>query len=149
MTETFVALWQNTEQTILRTIDKITNENIGKRIKPEMRSIAVIAFHIGESQCTFAKMLFGSDITQISRQTLGSDDVKPEDISNAEELKAFVRASCDAVKQGIATMSESSWEDTISTPWKAELRRSILLNFVMGHSMQHLGQIIQALKYGS
>jgi uncharacterized damage-inducible protein DinB len=148
MTETFVDLWQNTEQTILRTIDKITDENITKRIKPDMRSLGVIALHIGESQWMFAKALFGSEIPQITFQAFGSN-ANPEDITNAEDLKAFVKASCEAIARGIRTMADSAWNETVITPWKAELKRTILLNFMMGHSMQHLGQVIQALKYGS
>lgn len=148
MTETFAAFWQNTEQTILRTVDKITDENVKKRIKPEMRSLGVIAFHIGESQFVFAKTLFGSEIPQFTPQTIGSN-ANPEDITDAEELKAFVKASCAAISKGIQSMPDGAWNETVIAPWKAEIKRSILLNFVMGHSMQHLGQVIQAIKYGS
>ncbi len=147
MTETFFAMWQNTQQTLLRTLDKITDESLTKRLRPEMRSLGVIMMHIGESQFMFAKTLFGIELPPFTAQTLGKN-TNPAEVVSAEALHSFVKTSCNYMSKGIQALPDEAWQEKVMTPWKAEMERSLLLNFVIGHSMQHLGQVIQALKYG-
>lgn len=147
MTELFSALWQTTESQLLRTVDKVDASNVNKRLRPDMRPLGVIFLHIAESQFMFVKTLFGADVPPFTPQTLGKN-ASAGDIANADELKAFVKQSCEAIRNGIAALPASAWDETVIAPWKAETKRGVLLGFVMGHSMQHVGQVIQALKYG-
>lgn len=147
MTELFSAIWQTNESQLLRTMDKIDASSVNKRIKSGMRPIGIILLHIAESQFMFAKTLFGAEVPQFIPQTMGAN-ATPQDIANVEELATFFKASCEAMRNGIAATSDSAWSETVIAPWKAEMKRAALLGFVVAHSAQHIGQVIQGLKYG-
>ena len=147
MTNVFIALWRNTEQQLLRTLDKIDTENVKKRIKPEMRSLGVIMLHIGEAQMFFAKTMFGAELPPFKPRTSGPN-ASLEDVTDVDALKVFVKQSCELISTKIAATEDSAWNAKLMAPWKEEAPRSVLLGFAMNHTMQHVGQVIQALKYG-
>lgn len=147
MTTLFSSLWRGTEQQISRILDKVDDTNIHNSIKPGMRSVGIMFLHIGESQFSFAQTLFGTEIPSFTPQTLGRAE-NPVGVVSAEELKAFVRKSCETLTLSIAKCPDDAWNELVQTPWKVEMPRNAVMGFAMNHTMQHIGQIIQALKYG-
>lgn len=144
-TELLANLWRINQLSAAGLIRKLTIETYRNRLTPDTASAGFIALHTAESMHSFAKIMFGRDVT-IDRQTANgvSDDGRPLDLASVQQT---VEDAFALIADHIQQTTDEQWAEVIPTPF-GETPRVGVLAFVMHHNSYHAGQIAQAAKKG-
>ena len=142
-----LTVWQAGHKTIERMIEKITPENIGFRVLPEMNSVGFLLRHIAESEIGISKTAFNGPGAEFQRKTVGPNITDTGEHIQVDEIKEMFANAGQAVEAAIANIKNEEWDEIV------ELRmgtypRSAYVSWLASHSAYHAGQITLALKYG-
>ena len=144
-TELLSNLWRINQATAAASIQKLTIDTYRNRLTPDTASAGFIALHTAEAIHSFAKMLFGREMT-IEAQAMGgvSDDGRPLDLASIQTMIIDAYAMmADHIRQ----TPDEQWAEVIKTPFGDTPRMGVLA-FLMHHNSYHAGQITQAAKKG-
>lgn len=144
-TELLSNLWRINQATAAGPIQKLTPDTYRNRLTPDTASAGFIALHTAEAMHSFAKMLFGRDMT-IEVQAMGgvSDDGRPLDLASVQSM---VTDGFAMIAEHIRQTPDEQWAEVIKTPFGDTPRMGVLA-FLMHHNSYHAGQIAQAAKKG-
>ncbi|MBC3786928.1 DinB family protein [Spirosoma utsteinense] len=144
-TELLANLWRINQATAAGPIQKLTPENYRNRLTADTASAGFIALHTAESMHSFAKLLFGREMSIETRAMGGvSDDGKPIDLALVQTM---INEAYGLIADHIRQTPDEQWAEIIKTPFGDTPRMGVLA-FLMHHNSYHAGQIAQAVKKG-
>jgi len=144
-TELLANLWRINQLSAAGPIQKLTPETYRNRLTPGTASAGFIALHTAESMHSFAKIMFGREVTIVTQTTRGvSDDGRPLDLTLVQQT---VTDAFAMIADHIRQTTDEQWAEVIATPF-GETPRMGVLAFLMHHNSYHAGQIAQAVKKG-
>jgi len=146
MTTEMLQLWQEGRTRFSNLLDKVTAQDLTKKIGSSPNSIGFLIRHIAEVELLFAKNVFQNPEAKVIAKTV--IDGKDTGVwTNLAELKAIAAESFQTLKSTIEMQSEDSWNDLVTTKEFGTKTKAEALARVTTHAAYHAGQIAIILKY--
>lgn len=141
----FTDMWKMGRTRFTNQLDKISKEDLLKRVHSNSNSIGWLMRHIAEVELLFAKNVFGRELN-IKAQTIGSIS---KDRGQFDELEPLLELTEKAGKElGAAIQEIEVWNSEITTAEFGTITSPEALGRITSHTAYHAGQIALARKYG-
>jgi uncharacterized damage-inducible protein DinB len=124
--------------------EKITNENLNKRLNEQAASVGFIYRHIGETMNLFG-YFFGIP-SEVPNTTMGQQDIGQD--FDLETSQSYVAKSYEMLKKLIEETTDEDWLTQIDTPFFGKVSKVRLFSHVLFHNSHHAGQISLTLSKG-
>lgn len=147
-TQLFLDLWLEARTRFSDQLEKITEEDLRKKLLPSPNSAGFLIRHIGDVELLFAKNVFGSTDVKVSAKTVIAQKDTGE-WTDREELLQYVSSSFDALRSVIAKQPDAEWETEITTPQFGTRTKAEALGRIVSHTAYHAGQLAMTVKYGA
>lgn len=146
-TTSLLTLWKEGRTRFTVLLDKVTTEDLTKKLAPGPNSIGFLVRHIGDVELLFAKNVFGLKEVQVHASTVakGFDTGEWTDLAT---LKSYVQESASTLQRAIEATPEADWDTVIETKEFGKRTKAEALGRITTHTAYHAGQIGMVLKYG-
>ena len=124
--------------------EKITNEDLPKRLNERAASIGFIYRHVGETMNLFG-YFFGIP-SEIPNTTMGQQDVGQD--FDLETSHTYVTKGYEMLKKLVEDTTDADWLTEIDTPFFGKVSKIRLFSHVLFHNSHHAGQISLTLSRG-
>ena len=124
--------------------EKITNENLHKRLNEQAASVGFIYRHIGETMNLFG-YFFGIP-SEIPNTTMGQQDIDQD--FDLETSQSYVAKGYEMLKKLVEETTDEDWLTQIDTPFFGKVSKVRLFSHVLFHNSHHAGQISLTLSKG-
>jgi len=124
--------------------EKITNEDLPKRLNERAASIGFIYRHVGETMNLFG-YFFGIP-SEVQNTTMGQQDVGQD--FDLETSHAYVTKGYEMLKKLVEDTTDADWLTEIDTPFFGKVSKIRLFSHVLFHNSHHAGQISLTLSRG-
>lgn len=124
--------------------EKITNENLHKRLNEQVASVGFIYRHIGETMNLFG-YFFGIP-SEVPNTTMGQQDTGQD--FNLETSQSYVAKGYEMLKKLVEETTDEDWLTEIDTPFFGKVSKIRLFSHVLFHNSHHAGQISLTLSKG-
>lgn len=143
--QNYYDMWKMGRTRLTNQLDKISEDDLLKRVHSESNSVGWLLRHIAEVELLFAKNVFERDLN-VKAQTIGSI---AKDRGQFKELKPLLELIERAEKElGAAIQQIEEWDGEVTTAEFGTVTRAEALGRIMTHTAYHAGQIALAKKYG-
>lgn len=124
--------------------EKITDENLHKRLNEQAASVGFIYRHIGETMNLFG-YFFGIP-SEVPNTTMGQQDIGQDfDLATSQ---SYVAKGYEMLKQLVEETIDEDWLTEIDTPFFGKTSKIRLFSHVLFHNSHHAGQISLTLSKG-
>lgn len=147
LTERYVAMYTQGRTRLNTWLDDIDDADLDKRLHDEANTLAWLLQHAGEVELLFAKNIFGRDI-KMKAHTIGPNAGRRQDFGSAEDVRALLERSGQALHQAIAAQDEDAWTREVTAEF-GTLSLQEALARIITHTAYHAGQAHLTLKYGA
>lgn len=124
--------------------EKITNENLHKRLNEQTASVGFIYRHIGETMNLFG-YFFGIP-SEVPNTTMGQQDTGQD--FDLEISQTYVAKGYGMLKKLVEETTDEDWLTQIDTPFFGKVSKVRLFSHVLFHNSHHAGQISLTLSKG-
>lgn len=124
--------------------EKITNENLHKRLNEQVASVGFIYRHIGETMNLFG-YFFGIP-SEVPNTTMGQQDTDQD--FDLETSQIYVAKGYEMLKKLVEETTDEDWLTQIDTPFFGKVSKVRLFSHVLFHNSHHAGQISLTLSKG-
>ncbi|GGD75549.1 hypothetical protein GCM10011514_44340 [Emticicia aquatilis] len=124
--------------------EKITNENLHKRLNEQAASVGFIYRHIGETMNLFG-YFFGIP-SEVPNTTMGQQDIGQD--FDLETSQTYVAKGYEMLKKLVEETTDEDWLTEIDTPFFGKVSKIRLFSHVLFHNSHHGGQISLTLSKG-
>ncbi len=125
-------------------LEKITNENLHKRLNEQAASVGFIYRHIGETMNLFG-YFFGIP-SEVPNTTMGQQDIGQD--FDLETSQIYVAKGYEMLKKLVEETTDEDWLTEIDTPFFGKVSKVRLFSHVLFHNSHHAGQISLTLSKG-
>jgi uncharacterized damage-inducible protein DinB len=122
----------------------ITQANAHLRLNEQTASAGFMYRHVGETMNMFG--LFFGISTDVQNTTMGKTDTGQG--QNVEDSRQLVEQGFDMLRKYVENAPDSSWLETIETPFFGTVSGARLFSHILFHNSHHAGQIALTLKRG-
>ncbi len=147
-TQSFLDLWLEARTRFSDQLQKITDEDLRKKLSPSPNSAGFLIRHIGDVELLFAKNVFGATDVKVSAKTVIAQTDTGE-WTDREELLRYVSSSFEALQSVIGKQPDAEWETEITTPQFGTRTKAEALGRIISHTAYHAGQLAMTVKHGS
>lgn len=124
--------------------EKITDENLHKRLNEQAASVGFIYRHIGETMNLFG-YFFGIP-SEAPNTTMGQQDTGQN--FDLEISHSYVAKGYAMLKKLVEETTDEDWLTEIDTPFFGKVSKVRLFSHVLFHNSHHAGQISLTLSKG-
>lgn len=124
--------------------EKITNENLHKRLNEQVASVGFIYRHIGETMNLFG-YFFGIP-SEVPNTTMGQQDIGQD--FDLKTSQSYVAKGYEMLKKLVEETTDEDWLTEIDTPFFGKVSKVRLFSHVLFHNSHHAGQISLTLSKG-
>lgn len=124
--------------------EKITNENLHKRLNEQVASVGFIYRHIGETMNLFG-YFFGIP-SVVPNTTMGQQDTGQD--FDLETSSMYIEKGYKMLKKLVEETTDEDWLTKIETPFFGKVSKVRLFSHVLFHNSHHAGQISLTLSKG-
>jgi uncharacterized damage-inducible protein DinB len=142
----FNDMWKMGRTRLTNQLDKISAEDLLKRVHNSSSSVGWLLRHIAEVELLFARNVFGRDLN-VKAQTIGSIAKDRGQFNELEPLLEFIERAEKELGAAIREIEE--WDGNVTTAEFGNVTRAEALGRIMTHTAYHAGQITLAKKYGN
>lgn len=147
ITESYLELWAEARTRFTNQLEKLTEEDLKKRLPPSINSVGFLIRHIGDVELLFAKNVFGGkDIRVVAKTVIAQTDTG--EWTDLTELRAYVENSFNTLKSIVEKQIDADWESTITTKEFGTKTKTEAFGRIISHTNHHAGQMALLLKYG-
>ncbi|MFO7798367.1 MAG: DinB family protein [Rhodohalobacter sp.] len=143
--QNYYDMWKMGRTRLTNQLDKISEEDLLKRVQSESNSVGWLLRHIAEVELLFAKNVFERDLN-VKAQTIGSIAKDRGQFKELEPLLELIERAEEELGSAIQEIEE--WDDEVTTAEFGTVTRAEALGRIMTHTAYHAGQISLAKKYG-
>lgn len=141
----FTDMWKMGRTRLTNQLDKISKEDLLKRVHSDSNSVGWLLRHIAEVELLFAKNVFDRNLN-VKAQTIGSIAKDRGQFNELEPLLELINRAGEEL--GAAIEQIEDWKGDITTAEFGTVTRAEALGRIITHTAYHAGQIALAKKYG-
>ena len=145
-TDTLLKLWLETRTRFSIQLEKLTEEDLQKKLGSSPNSFVFLIRHIGEVELLFAKNVFGDSSVKVTTKTV----IEKRDIgewTDLNALKNYVGESFEKLKSIVEKQTDKDWESTITTKEFGTKTKAKAFGRIVSHTAYHSGQLSIINKY--
>lgn len=146
-TEILLELWIEGRTRFSNQIEKITSEDLRKKLGECPNSAGFLIRHIGDVELLFAKNVFGDNTVKVTAKTV-IDKRDTGEWTDVEALKTYVSESFEKLKSIVEKQTDEDWEMIISTKEFGSKTKAEAFGRIVSHTTYHAGQLAIIKKYG-
>lgn len=124
--------------------EKITDENLHKRLNEQAASVGFIYRHVGETMNLFG--YFFGIASEVPNTTMGQQDTGQG--FDLETSQSYVAKGYEMLKRLLEETTDEDWLTEIDTPFFGKVSKIRLFSHVLFHNSHHAGQISLTLSKG-
>ncbi|PKD45391.1 damage-inducible protein DinB [Rhodohalobacter barkolensis] len=143
--QNYYDMWKMGRTRLTNQLDKISEEDLLKRVQSESNSVGWLLRHIVEVELLFAKNVFEQDLN-VKAQTIGSIAKDRGQFKELEPLLELIERAEEELGSAIQKIEE--WDGEVTTAEFGTVTRAEALGRITTHTAYHAGQIALAKKYG-
>jgi len=147
-TSSLLALFTEGRTRFTLLLDKLTTEDLPKKLPPGPNSAGFIVRHIGDVEMLFSKNVFGLKDLQVHAKTVIAQRDTGE-WTDLTDLKAYVAQSAATLQRAIEATDDADWDSVVETKEFGRKTKAEALGRIITHTAYHAGQLAMVMKYGS
>jgi uncharacterized damage-inducible protein DinB len=146
-TELFLELWQEARTRFSNQLEKLSPEDLKRKLPPSVNSVGFLIRHIGDVELLFAKNVFGAKEVRVTAKTVIAQKDTGE-WTDLDELKEYVSRAAQTLKSTVKEQTATDWETTITTKEFGTKTKAQAFGRIVSHTNHHAGQMAIIIKYG-
>jgi uncharacterized damage-inducible protein DinB len=143
-----LALFIEGRTRFITLLEKLTAEDLRKKLPPGPNSVGFLVRHIGDVEMLFSKNVFGLKGVQVHAKTVIAQHDTGE-WTDLQDLKTYVAQSAATLQRAIDATGEADWDTVVETKEFGRKTKAEALGRIITHTAYHAGQMAIVMKYGS
>jgi uncharacterized damage-inducible protein DinB len=137
-TDDFISEWKYESESTLKVFKNISNEALNKKDNENVRSIAVLAWHI---TITLSEMM-----NKAGLQVKGPDEHSKPPATIEEIINAYGESAASVTEQVQNNWKNSSLEEEVPM-YGENWKKGVVLRILIGHQAHHRGQLTVLMRH--